>query len=85
MADIKNVRPIGVVCFSNIDTINGVLETGHVTRSPLMQRAALGTEANYLLLKNAFSLAYRRVVWRCDSLIAAERIGSYLKSAPVRP
>jgi len=40
----------------------------------------MGTEAIYLLLKNAFSLGYRRVVWRCDSLNlasrnAAERVG----------
>ncbi|MNG90458.1 hypothetical protein D3C79_493510 [compost metagenome] len=63
-----------------MDTVNGALEIGHVTWSPLMQRTAMGTEAIYLLLNNAFSLGYRRVVWRCDSLNeasrkAAERMG----------
>lgn len=65
---------------SCIDTVNGALEIGHVTWSPMMQRTTLGTEAIYLLLKNAFSLGYRRVAWRCDSLNvasrkAAERLG----------
>jgi len=80
VADAKKGQAVGVVCFSNIDPVNGALEIGHVTWSPLMQRTAMGTEAIYLLLKNAFSLGYRRVVWRCDSLNlasrnAAERVG----------
>lgn len=80
VTEIKSARPVGVVCFNNIDTVNGVLEIGHVTWSPLMQRTVLGTEAIYLLLKNAFCIGYRRVVWRCDSLNlasrnAAERMG----------
>lgn len=66
-------RPVGVVCFSNIDPVNGAIEIGHVTWSPLMQRTAMGTEAVYLLLKQAFALGYRRVVWRCDSLNSASR------------
>ena len=78
--DAKNGSPVGVVCFSNIDTDNGILEIGHVTWSPLMQRTAIGTDAIYLLLNYAFSLGYRRVAWRCDSLNlasrqAAERVG----------
>ncbi|MNG51903.1 ribosomal-protein-L7/L12-serine acetyltransferase [compost metagenome] len=80
VTDIKSAMPVGIVCFSNMDPVNGALEIGHVTWSPLMQRTAMGTEAIYLLLHNAFSLGYRRVVWRCDSLNeasrkAAERMG----------
>lgn len=80
VAEIKSGRPVGVVCYSCIDTVNGALEIGHVTWSPLMQRTTMGTEAIHLLLKNAFSLGYRRVAWRCDSLNmasrrAAERLG----------
>lgn len=73
-------RACGVVCWSAIDTVNGAIEIGHVTWSPLMQRNVMGTEALYLLLSQAFSLGYRRVAWRCDatnvaSRRAAERIG----------
>ncbi len=80
VTEMKSGGPVGVVCYSCIDTVNGALEIGHVTWSPLMQRTAMGTEAIYLLLKNAFSLGYRRVAWRCDSLNtasrkAAERLG----------
>lgn len=73
-------RACGVVCWSAIDTVNGAIEIGHVTWSPLMQRNVMGTEALYLLLSQAFALGYRRVAWRCDSTNiasrrAAERIG----------
>lgn len=80
VAEINSGLAVGVVCFSNIDVVNGALEIGHVTWSPKMQRTAMGTEAIFLLLKKAFSLGYRRVAWRCDSLNlasrnAAERLG----------
>lgn len=80
VAEIKNNRPVGVVCYSNIEPVNGALEIGHVTWSPLMQKTSMGTDALFMLLKNAFNLGYRRVAWRCDSLNmasrnAAERIG----------
>lgn len=73
-------RACGVVCWNAIDTVNGAIEIGHVTWSPLMQRNVMGTEAIYLLLSQAFALGYRRVAWRCDatniaSRRAAERIG----------
>jgi len=80
VVDNLSGRITGVVCFANIDCQNGAIEIGHVTWSPLMQRRPTGTEALYLLLQHAFSLGYRRVAWRCDSLNlasrrAAERIG----------
>lgn len=80
VTDIRHARPVGVVCYSNIDAVNGALEIGHVTWSPLMQQTSMGTDALYRLLKNAFALGYRRVAWRCDSLNmasrkAAERVG----------
>ncbi|KNC15831.1 GCN5 family acetyltransferase [Pantoea sp. RIT-PI-b] len=81
-AVIDNARQqaVGAVCFANIDVQNGAIEIGHVTWSPLMQRNVLGSEALTLLLKQAFTLGYRRVAWRCDSLNqgsrrAAERMG----------
>lgn len=76
----RHQRAVGVVCFASIDMQNGAIEIGHVTWSPLMQRNVIGTEAIFLLLRQAFSLGYRRVAWRCDSLNlasrrAAERVG----------
>lgn len=73
-------QPCGVVCFASIEPEHGALEIGHVTWSPLMQRSVIGSEAIFLLLKQAFSLGYRRVAWRCDSTNvasrrAAERLG----------
>jgi RimJ/RimL family protein N-acetyltransferase len=73
-------QAVGAVCFANIEMQNGAIEIGHVTWSPLMQRNVLGSEAIYLLLQQVFTLGYRRVAWRCDSLNlasrrAAERIG----------
>lgn len=73
-------QPVGVVCYSNIDTDNGAIEIGHVTWSLLMKQRVTGSEALFLLLSHAFELGYRRVAWRCDSLNiasrrAAERMG----------
>ncbi|WLS80798.1 GNAT family protein [Erwinia pyri] len=78
--DEKTATAVGVVCFAENDTEHGLTEIGHVTWSPLMQRTAIGTEAVFLMLQYAFSLGYRRVAWRCDSLNqasrrAAERLG----------
>lgn len=78
--DHRSQQAVGAVCFANIDGQNGAIEIGHVTWSPLMQRNVLGSEAIYLLLKQAFELGYRRVAWRCDSTNlasrrAAERLG----------
>lgn len=66
-------RPVGLVCYSCIDTDNGALEIGHVTWSALMQRTPVGTEALFLLMQHAFSSGYRRIAWRCDSLNSASR------------
>lgn len=72
--------PLGVVCYSHIDTPNGALELGPVIWSPPMRGTVLSTEALFLLLKQAFLLGFRRVAWRCDSnhlasRRAAERLG----------
>lgn len=80
VVEIHSGFAVGVVCYSNIDVVNGAIEIGHVTWSRKMQRTAMGTEALFLLLRNAFSLGYRRVAWRCDShnlasRNAAERLG----------
>lgn len=80
IVDNRTEKAVGIACYMRIDTSNGVLELGHLTWSPLMQRTVLGTEALWLMLKTTFELGYRRCEWKCDSLNApsrkaAERLG----------
>ena len=78
--DLRSGRAVGLVSFIAIDRENGSVEIGHVTWSPRMKNTVLGSETIWLLLRQAFTLGYRRVEWKCDSLNlasrrAAERIG----------
>ncbi|MBS1180369.1 MAG: ribosomal-protein-L7/L12-serine acetyltransferase [Proteobacteria bacterium] len=79
--DKASGRAVGIVSYLRIDPVNGSIEVGWVTWSPLMQRSAISTEAHYLLMKNAFDgLGYRRYEWKCNalnapSMKAAERLG----------
>ena len=64
-----------------VDPANGVIETGHLNYSPLLQKKPAATEAMFLLMRRVFDeLGYRRYEWKCDSLnapsrAAAERLG----------
>ncbi|WP_370674851.1 GNAT family N-acetyltransferase [Pleomorphomonas sp. PLEO] len=79
--DKASGRAVGIVSYLRIDPVNGSIEVGWVTWSPLMQKSAISTEAHYLLMKNAFDgLGYRRYEWKCNalnlpSMKAAERLG----------
>ncbi len=79
--DKASGRAVGIVSYLRIDPANGCIEVGWVTWSPLMQRSAVSTEAQYLLMRNAFDgLGYRRYEWKCNalnapSMKAAERLG----------
>lgn len=79
--DHKTQRAVGTMALMRIDSINGVIEVGHITYSPLLQRTIAATEAQFLLMKYALdTLAYRRYEWKCDSLNmpsrhAAQRFG----------
>ena len=59
----------------------GIIEVGHINYSPLLQNTVEGTEAMYLMMKNAFNkLGNRRYEWKCnnlnlDSKKAARRLG----------
>ena len=71
---------VGVASYLNIDPGNGSIEIGHINYSPLLQRTVAGTEAMYLMMKQAFELGYRRYEWKCHALnalsrAAAERLG----------
>ena len=56
-------------------------QIGHINYSPLLQNTIGGTEAMYLMMKNAFvKLGNRRYEWKCNNLNtgsknAAKRLG----------
>src|SRR5688572_26703633 len=57
-----------------VDAPNGVIETGHLNYSPLLQRKPAATEAMFLLMRRVFDeLGYRRYEWKCNSLNAPSR------------
>ena len=59
----------------------GNIEVGHINYSPVLQNTIEGTEAMYLMMKNAFDkLGNRRYEWKCNNLNlgskkAAKRLG----------
>ena len=70
----------GTLSLMRIDAANGVIETGWLTFSKLLQRTREATEAVYLLMKWAFEAGYRRFEWKCNaanlpSRRAAQRFG----------
>ncbi|MEX9251268.1 GNAT family N-acetyltransferase [Pseudenterobacter timonensis] len=78
--DLRSGHAVGLVCYMAIERMAGSVEIGHVTWSRKMKNSTIGTEAVWLLLKNAFETGYRRVEWKCDSMNvasrkAAERLG----------
>lgn len=79
--DKASGKAVGILSYLRIDPVNGSIEVGWVTFSPLMQRSPVSTEAQYLLMKHAFEdLGYRRYEWKCNalnapSMKAAERLG----------
>ncbi|PPC77575.1 GNAT family N-acetyltransferase [Pokkaliibacter plantistimulans] len=79
--DQSTKKAVGTISLMRVDTMNGVIEIGHVVYSPRMQRTPISTEVMALLLSYIFDkLGYRRLEWKCDSLngpsrAAAERFG----------
>ncbi|OQV13758.1 hypothetical protein BV898_11979 [Hypsibius exemplaris] len=70
----------GMISFISIVPEHGRLEYGSVIFGPAMQRSPKGTEAVYLLAKEAFELGNRRLEWKCNrenvrSKRVAERCG----------
>ena len=81
IVDPVHTAPLGVASLMRIDPANGVIEVGHISFSPALQRSRIATEAMYLLMAHVFdTLRYRRYEWKCDALNtpsrrAAERLG----------
>jgi len=67
-------RAVGLAALMEIRPAMRVIEVGHITYSPALQRTPLGTETQYLLMRYAFeTLGYRRYEWKCNALNAPSR------------
>lgn len=81
IVDLVTGKAAGVASFLRMDPANGVIEVGHISYSPSLQRSTLATEAMYLMMRHAFEdLGNRRYEWKCDdrngpSRGAAARLG----------
>lgn len=81
IVDNETDEAVGVASYLRIEPAVGVIETGHIHYSPLLQRRPAATEAMFLMMRRVFSeLGYRRYEWKCDALNApsrraAERLG----------
>ena len=71
----------GMATYLRITPEYGSIEVGHINYSPILQNTVEGTEAMYLMMKNAFEiLGNRRYEWKCNNLNiasknAAKRLG----------
>jgi RimJ/RimL family protein N-acetyltransferase len=79
-AIIVSGAAVGVAAYLRIAPDAGSIEVGHINFSPLLQRTPAATEAMYLMMRQAFTLGYRRYEWKCDALnapsrTAAQRLG----------
>jgi len=78
---------VGYAAFLRIDVPNRVIEVGSILYTRRLQRTAGGTEAMYLMAREAFErLGYRRYEWKCNmfnepSRQAAIRLGFTFEGA----
>ncbi len=67
-------RAAGVVSFLRMVPADGVIETGHIWYTPILQRTRAATEAIFLMAKYAFdALGNRRFEWKCNARNAPSR------------
>ena len=64
----------GMASYLRITPDHGTIEVGHINYSPILQNTTEGTEAMYLMMKNAFeALGNRRYEWKCNNLNTASK------------
>ena len=64
----------GMASYLRITPEHRSIEVGHINYSPILQNTAEGTEAMYLMMKNAFEvLGNRRYEWKCNNLNSASK------------
>jgi RimJ/RimL family protein N-acetyltransferase len=67
VVDKQTGKAEGVLSLMSIVPAHGRMEIGHVAFGATMQRSPKGTEAVYLLARQAFAAGYRRLEWKCDN------------------
>jgi RimJ/RimL family protein N-acetyltransferase len=81
VVDRQTGKAVGIITLMEIRPAMRVIEIGNIVYSPMLQRRALATEAQYLAAKYVFdTLGYRRYEWKCNalnapSMRAAKRLG----------
>jgi RimJ/RimL family protein N-acetyltransferase len=79
--DSATGRAAGMASYLRMAPADGVIETGHIWFTPLLQRTRQATEAIFLMARYAFdTLGNRRFEWKCNarnapSRSAAQRFG----------
>ncbi len=64
----------GMASYLRATPEHGLIEVGHINYSPILQNTVEGTEAMYLMMKNAFQvLGNRRYEWKCNNLNSASK------------
>jgi RimJ/RimL family protein N-acetyltransferase len=72
--DRTSDRAVGIVALMEIRPAMRVIEIGNIVYTPLLQRTAAATEAQYLMARYVFEqLRYRRYEWKCNARNAPSR------------
>ncbi len=72
--DEASGKAAGMASYLRITPQVGVIEVGHISFSPGLQKTPVATEAMFLMMQRVFNeLGYRRYEWKCDSLNAPSR------------
>ena len=72
--DSATGRAAGMASYLRMAPADGVIETGHIWFTPLLQRTRQATEAIFLMARYAFdALGNRRFEWKCNARNAPSR------------
>ncbi len=72
--DFATGRAAGMASYLRMAPADGVIETGHIWFTPLLQRTRQATEAIFLMARYAFdTLGNRRFEWKCNARNAPSR------------
>ena len=79
-AFLSGGRVVGMASYMREDAASGSVEIGAIAHGEVIARTPAATEAQWLLMRHAFELGYRRYEWKCDaanaaSVSAAQRLG----------
>jgi len=78
--DAETGRAVGYAAYLRIDPASRAIEVGWITYSPRMRRSRIATDTMFVMMREAFTLGFRRYEWKCNalnapSIAAAHRLG----------